>query len=467
MNNLGPLDFEKITYKEAVSYLINIPRFTKKRDMNSTREFMDIMDNPQDVSKVIHVAGTNGKGSVCAYISEILKSDGKKVGLFTSPHLIKINERIRINGCCISDDDFLRIFKMVMLAISEHMSQGYDHPTFFEVIFAMAVCFFRERKCDYVVLETGLGGRLDATNVVKKPILSIITSIDYDHTEYLGDTIEEIASEKGGIIKENVPVIFEYTNIRVWKVLKAISLEKKSQIVVANDSNLSFESRGNHILVADKYAYNSYKFRINTGAIYQAKNAHLAILASWFLKIDIDSVKEGLINCYWSGRMEQLSNKIYVDGAHNVDGIKWFIKSAKSIIAKENEVLNAMKRHILVLSVVADKNYDEMVKEIVTSNFFDVLILTKVPGNRALDTDKLYRSVISNLDKLNETVYVYDGKNKSINMSLEEIHVLVNIEDAIKYALQIKQKDDYVFFTGSLYSTGTILKFFKENDIHD
>ena len=175
-----------MTYKEATGYILDIPKFTKKNDARHTKTFLEYLGNPQEHLQVLHVAGTNGKGSVCAYLDSMLRSEGKRTGLFTSPHLVKINERIAIDGEYISDDDFTRIFEKTMTAVRRMESAGLSHPTFFEFLFGMAVLAFADAGAEYAVIETGLGGRKDATSAIEHPIVCAITSIGLDHTEYLG-----------------------------------------------------------------------------------------------------------------------------------------------------------------------------------------------------------------------------------------------------------------------------------------
>ncbi len=194
---------DNIDYNTAVNYLLDIPKFVKKTDKDTIGEVLKRLNNPEDALKVIHVAGTNGKGSTCAFLNSIILEAGKTVGLFTSPHLVKINERIKINGIDVSDEEFLRIFKKLKVLLDEMQQEGYSHLSFFEMLFVLAVLVFKENNVEYAVFETGLGGRLDATNVIKKPLVTIITTISMDHMEILGNTIEEIALEKAGIIKRD------------------------------------------------------------------------------------------------------------------------------------------------------------------------------------------------------------------------------------------------------------------------
>ncbi len=207
-------------YREAIAYILEIPKFTKKNSLEHTKDFLRILGNPEKGKKIIHVAGTNGKGSVCAYMQSLLLTEKKTVGFFTSPHLVKMNERIRINGEEISDEMFLNTFDTVFAAVQKMKVDGKPHPTFFEFLFAMAMTAFADSGVEYIILETGLGGRLDATNAIDVPFLTIITSISLDHTEILGETIEEIAAEKVGILKRDVPIIYIGKEEKSAKVIR-------------------------------------------------------------------------------------------------------------------------------------------------------------------------------------------------------------------------------------------------------
>ena len=196
-----------MTKQDAVKYINDIPRFADKTGPENTAKLMEILGNPERDAKTIHIAGTDGKGSVAKMMSLMLEETGFKTGLFVSPHLVDISERISINSVNIGDDDFGRIFDIVKSASAKLTEEGGSHPAFFEFLFAMAAVYFSEQKADYVVYETGMGGRLDATNCIR-PCMTAITRIGLDHTQYLGDTIEEIAGEKAGIIKKGVPVVY-------------------------------------------------------------------------------------------------------------------------------------------------------------------------------------------------------------------------------------------------------------------
>ena len=186
-------------YREAVDYIEELPKFTEKHPLKHTKKYLEKLQNPAENCKVIHVAGTNGKGSVCAYLQAVLQAEGKKTGFFTSPHLIKINERIQIDREEISDDTFYDVFCEAYHVAQEMEQEGEGHPSYFEFLFGMGMKAFEKAGVEYIILETGLGGRLDATNAVESPVLTVITSISLDHTAILGDTIEKIAFEKAGI----------------------------------------------------------------------------------------------------------------------------------------------------------------------------------------------------------------------------------------------------------------------------
>ena len=210
-----------MNYEEAVAYIEETPKFTTKNKLEHTKECLRRLGNPQDSFRVIHVAGTNGKGSTCAFLTSILREAGYSCGLFTSPHLVVINERFQINEQNIDDASFLRAFEKVKALSEELVAEGNYHPTYFEMLFLMGMVIFQEAGVDYVILETGLGGRMDATTSIENPLACVITSISFDHMQYLGNTIEAIAGEKAGIIVPGVPVIYDGNDERAAGVIRA------------------------------------------------------------------------------------------------------------------------------------------------------------------------------------------------------------------------------------------------------
>ena len=210
------------TYDEAVAYIEELPKFTKKHSLDHVREFLRRLGNPASDRKIVHVAGTNGKGSVCAYLQAILMAEGKHTGFFTSPHLVSINERIRMDNIQIDNEAFLEAFGQVQGMARQMEEEGLDHPSYFEFLLGMGMTAFARTDVEYIILETGIGGRLDATNYIEHPALAVITSISLDHTDILGDTIEEIAAEKAGIIKPGVPVVFDANDPEASAVIRAL-----------------------------------------------------------------------------------------------------------------------------------------------------------------------------------------------------------------------------------------------------
>ena len=238
-----------MNYTEAVDYILNVPKFTTKNKPEHTAELLKRLGHPDRGMKVIHVAGTNGKGSVCAFLSEMLTLAGKKTALFTSPHLVRINERFQINNVPISDGLFLESYQEVQKAIDSMVKDGLPHATYFELLYAVAMVAFQREKAEYAVLETGLGGRLDATNTIEHPIATVITSISLDHTEILGDTIEKIAAEKAGIIKEGVPVIYDGRNEKAEKVIRKRAEELQAPAFALKEKCMKFWETRTKVLI--------------------------------------------------------------------------------------------------------------------------------------------------------------------------------------------------------------------------
>ena len=228
-----------MNYEEAVAYIDETPKFTKKNSLDHTKECLRRLGNPQDKFKVIHVAGTNGKGSTCAFLTSVLREAGYSCGLFTSPHLVEINERFQINEVNIDNDTFLKAFEKVKVLADELVAEGSYHPTYFEMLFLMGMVIFAEAGVDYVTLETGLGGRMDATTAVENPVACVITSISLDHMQYLGDTVAKIAGEKAGIVVPGVPVIYDGNDPDAAEVIRARAEELGSPAYEVNNDRES------------------------------------------------------------------------------------------------------------------------------------------------------------------------------------------------------------------------------------
>lgn len=375
-------------YEEAVHYIEEVPKFTKKTTLEHTRKILNRLGNPQKELRVIHVAGTNGKGSVCAYLNSMLTEGGYVCGLFTSPHLIRINERFMIGGCPVDDDIFLEAFQKVMEASRQVMEEEQEsHPTYFEILFLMGMVIFRERKVDYVILETGLGGRLDATNVVERPLACIITSVSRDHTEYLGETIPEIAGEKAGIIKPGVPVVYDGHSREAAQVIAARAGELGSPAWALTEDMYELESNtrsGIRFLFHGEEDM-AAELEIPYVAEYQMMNASLAYFTMKKLTevhgIPQEKLVAGIRKTAWPCRMETVMDGVIIDGAHNEDGVAQFVKTACHF-RRDNEIT-------ILFSAVADKRYPDMIREIAEGIHPDRVVTTEIGGSREVSAERL------------------------------------------------------------------------------
>lgn len=423
-----------MNYEEASAYILQIPKFTEKNSLEHTKEFLRRLGSPEKDRKVIHVAGTNGKGSVCAYMQALLLSEKKTVGFFTSPHLICLNERIRVNGEMITDEQFLDIFHEVLTVIEEMKKDGLAHPTFFEFLFGMAMAYFARAGTEYVILETGLGGRLDATNAVDRPFLTIITSISLDHMEILGNTVEKIAGEKAGIIKEYVPLICDANCEDSLQVLRKVCMEKNApcreisknayEIKKITGKDIAFSS-------TDAY-YESVMWVVRSRAIYQVMNAVLALAAMKEISRSgskhLNLWQEAIASVTWEGRMEEVLPGIIVDGAHNMGAVEAFVESVKA----QQEI----GKTVVLFSAVKEKSYEDMIVYLCRNMKADAYVITKIDNDRGVEADKLCA--------------VFEKYTESM------VLVCNDVEEALKKAVQIKGKDGKLYCLGSLYLVGTI-----------
>lgn len=431
------------SYDEATKYILEIPKFTKKNPMDNTRHLMKCLGNPQDLFKIIHVAGTNGKGSVCMMVNNILCSAGKSVGLFTSPHLVDMRERIRVNSILISKEDFLEAFNTVYEAVQKMKEDGYDHPTFFEYIFAVAMVAFKNSDTEYVILETGLGGRLDATNVVEKPIVTAITSIGMDHVEYLGDTVGKIALEKAGIIKKNVPLIFVSEDEEVRDVILEVAEDKTEKITAVDEKCYTLiKKQDNHIdFSMDCGYYCTCVFETPFIAEYQIQNAAVAVsIIEAISDIPAKYVIDGIKNVCWEGRMEEVAGGIILDGAHNEPGIREFAKTVSE--------MSVGGRKLLLFSAVKDKQFDQMIKLLLDGTDFSGIYITEIEGQRKLKADLIADTFRKYADNIKITVYE-------------------DIEQAFNSAVKEKDEEDVLFVAGSLYLVGSIKSIIERNRNND
>lgn len=343
-----------MTYEEMNRELSKIPMFGQAAGLDNLMAYMEYLGHPERELRVIHVAGTNGKGSVCAFMESILRTAGYKTGLFTSPHLISVNERIRIDFCCCKNEQMARAYDEVKKLMDLRENLHLKMLTYFEVLFLMSLLIFREEQVDYCIMETGLGGRLDAT-VLTEPFLTVITSISLDHVKILGDTIEKIAREKAGIIKKNVPVVVMREQESAFEVIREIAAEKKAPLIYVEKGNIrNFKKSMNYIdfSIENRYYYKR-TVRVFSMAKYQAYNAALAAVAirAAFFDMPERTIEKGLERMRWEGRMEEVIPGVYVDGAHNPGAIEEICDSFREQAGHFR----------LLFAVCQDKDYHAMV----------------------------------------------------------------------------------------------------------
>ena len=430
------------SYEEAVDYILDVPRFTKKNVPEDTERFFDFLGRPGERAKIVHVAGTNGKGSVCAFVTSVLERAGIFTGLFSSPHLVDIRERFRLNGEMISREAFASCLNRVMDSLElfrAETGKAEYHPTFFELLFFMGMLWFSDQKAEAIVLETGMGGRLDATNVVRRPAVCVITRIGLDHMEYLGDTKEKIAAEKAGIIKPRVPVVFWDEDPSVSRVIVEKAKKIDAETIPVSEEEVGFFNFKNKTVdFSMRSGYYEYiRVCLHTPAVYQRQNAALAVRALEVLngklmqepeaakRITREAIEEGLSAAHWSGRMEEVLPGVLIDGAHNEDGVHAFLESVRHD--------GCEGRRSLLFSVVSDKRAGRMAEQILESGLFSRIVAAPMKSGRSLTREQLDEIWMGQAE-------LYDSPEKAFDTLIRE-----------------KGKKDMVYAAGSLYLAGQLL----------
>jgi dihydrofolate synthase/folylpolyglutamate synthase len=424
-------------YEDTVNYLYNLRKHGIKLGLSNIRGLMSILGEPHSAFKSIHIAGTNGKGSTASILASILKENGFRVGLYTSPHLTSFTERIKINNRKIYEDEVIKLTTRINNLIKDRDLK----PTFFEFVTAMAFYYFALKRVDWAVVETGMGGRFDATNVID-PDVSIITNVGIDHVEFLGGSIPEIAFEKAGIIKKGVPVITASGHPDAIREISEIANKSDSHLHIYDrdfrSKFLSMNAAGIHF---DYYGYNDYKdlFLSITGK-HQLHNVSLAIRACEILQnngIDIleTSIIEGLKNVKLEGRFEiiSLTPVMILDGAHNPEAADTLCETINGVFAD--------KKCIVVTGILKDKDAKGILKSL--SRIADTMILTRPKGERAIPTEKLNEYLRSFKETYIERVILTD-----------------NVEEALNVARREWDKDSIILITGSFYTTGEVKELF-------
>ncbi|MBQ8302486.1 MAG: bifunctional folylpolyglutamate synthase/dihydrofolate synthase [Clostridia bacterium] len=373
-----------MTYEEALKYIHSTSNFFCKPGLDRIRELCLGLGNPQNDLKFIHVGGTNGKGSFCAMTDSILRAAGYKVGLYTSPYVREFNERMRVDGRNISNDDLARLTERVK-AVADKMT---DRPTEFELITAIAFEYFKEEGCQVVILEVGMGGRLDATNIIGTPLLSVITGIAIDHTAFLGDTIEQIASEKAGIIKQNSVALYGGEDAVAERIIREEADKKQTLLCKTDYSKLKIQKID---LGGTEFDYKSRRgLKLSLLGAYQPKNACTVLdaidnLSGIGLKVSEEAVKRGLAEAKWPARFEIIGEKptVIFDGAHNPQGIRAAVDSIKDYFGNQKVVV--------MTGVLRDKDYLEVAKSI--SEISDCAFTITPSNPRALSAEE-YAAVL-------------------------------------------------------------------------
>lgn len=377
-----------MNYEEAMNFIQNTNKFGSVLGLDNIRELLERLGNPQDQLRVVHIAGTNGKGSTLAFLAGIFRESGYRAGRYVSPASFSYEERFRINEENISKKDLCFYMEKIKNVAEEMVKDGLSHPTMFEIETALSFLYFLDKKVDVVLLETGMGGRLDATNVVKKPIATVIASIGMDHMQFLGDTLEKIASEKAGIIKEGCPVISYDNTKEVNEVIKNKAKQMHAKVTFVNSAGIRVLQES---LNGESFSYRSSdgrwyeKIEIPLLGRHQINNAALAletlnVIKNYYCISDFQT-EDGMRKTIWRGRIEILEREpmVICDGAHNPDG-------AKSLLSfLQNNFTN--QRLIYIMGVLSDKDYEQMVQILAPAAD---KIYTVAPDNpRALSSRKL------------------------------------------------------------------------------
>ena len=418
-----------MNYIEARQYIDEAMTLGSVLGLSNIRELLKRINNPQDKIKIIHVAGTNGKGSTIAYLNSIFMEAGYKVGRYISPAVFSYRERMQINGNNISKEEFAEILTDISIQVDNMLSDGHNHPTAFEIETAIAYEYFYRNSCDVAIIETGLGGLEDATNVIKSPVACVITDISLDHTGILGDTLEEIAMQKAGIIMQGTKVVLSNQSGEVMSVVKDVTSKMSGELFITGKATDIVFDKGMTAFTYDEERYDTHML----GA-YQIKNAINAVETARILAVnDFDiSCKDiymGIKNASWAGRFEKICDKleIYIDGAHNPDAADRFVETLDNYFADVKK--------IFIMGVLADKDYENVVSK--TASYAEYIITITPDNARALDGEKLAK-VIS---KYNANVEYQKDMKKAVKIAVKrakKIKGMVVAFGSLSYLCEIK-----------------------------
>jgi len=418
-----------MNYQEATTFLFELENSGFKLGLERMHEFLGALGNPQHHFKSVHIAGTNGKGSTSAFLESILRASGVRTGLYTSPHLVHVEERIKINGENIHRDEFMDYFIRVVPFVKSYQT------TFFESLTGLAFLYFAEKQVEIAVLEVGLGGRLDATNVVR-PLLTLITSISYDHQHILGDTLEAIAREKAGIVKNGIPCLASNDDEAILDVLRQKCEELGSEFwplrdhaTITNKELSAFGGRFDLDFLGTRIEH----LQVPLAGEHQVLNATLAVCAALKLEkdgapISIQSIRTGLENARWPGRLQVVREnpRVLIDVAHNLQGISALVTALKT--------LHQFERAIILFGVMKDKDYPMMLK--ILSTIADDLIVVAPAYKRSLPRDEL---------------------SAAARKAIQKVAERASVADAYELALSQASARDLICITGSHFTVGEFI----------
>lgn len=429
-------------YEETLAFIKDLTKFGINFGLERIQALLDRLGNPEKKLRVIHIGGTNGKGSTAAILQAVLQEAGYKAGMYISPHLHDFRERISINGEMIRPEDVVAEVDEIRPHLQALLADGVEHPTEFEVSTALALLYFAHKQPDFVLLEAGLGGAIDSTNVVL-PLISVITNIGMDHMDYLGNTIKEIALVKAGIIKEGVPVVTSAEKAEALDVIQEYAARKGSDVIIVGQ-DVRWEMVGRDGDRFNYYGISGFypELKLALQGEHQYVNASTALAVTELLRekfgyeIPDTAVRQGLSNVKWPGRLELMSEnpKVLLDGAHNVDGMK----SLADALRKYREGQYKHRRLILCLGMLGDKEIEKAVG--IIGPLADVIVVTKPGSPRAGDW---------------EYVALLAGEY----VAKDNIHVIEDPILAVSKCLEMLNQEDMLCITGSLYMLGTVRQY--------
>lgn len=428
-----------MNYQEAMTYMKQVNTYGSVLGLENMRELLKRLSNPEKDLKIVHIAGTNGKGSTLAFISNILRCAEYQVGAYISPTLFSYEERIQINGRPIAKKTLAALLTTIQAAVLEMTAQGFAHPTAFEVETALAFLYFKQKKCDIVILETGLGGSLDATNIIDKPLLAVITPISMDHMSFLGNTLSEIAKQKAGIIKQGCPVVSAKQQIEAMKVIEAVCLKKSCKLTVVD---VSTAKKVENKVTKQTFSYEGYeRITITMLGLYQIENALVALeavkqLIQLGFSVNDEQLFQGFYEAQWLGRFSIIAkNPMFIaDGAHNRAGAQ---KLAETI-----QFYFTNKKIIYIMGILRDKEYEKII-EATAPYASDIITVTTPNTERSMQAYELAKEV----SRYHDRVTVADS-----------------VCEAVELAYLLSDKETVVIAFGSLSYLGELITVVQNKD---